>query len=379
MLLVPSHPSAIYLHVGPPKTGTTYLQQVLWNNRTQLARSGLAIPGARPLDHFHAALDLRSIEFGGYVNPDVAGAWSRLATAAGSTRTPKTVISHEVLAGADESQIARVARDLAPTEVHVVYGARDLARQLPAVWQESLKNRRTRRFERFLDAALEDLDGVAHTSRSGFWKAQDAGAALRRWSAAVPPERIHVMTVPRPGASSATLWERFATCLGVEPTGIDLDVRRSNPSLTREDAEVLRRLNKQLPDELPWPQYERIVKARFNRRADERVTGGAVRVPREYRERVLACAERTREELATAGYAVVGDLDDLIPSDQDFAAPGATAAADPEGVVDAAVALLAAALADRGARPPRLPSGAPSGARAMVGRWSQSRRVRRRQ
>lgn len=38
------HP-VIYLHIGAPKTGTTYLQNVLWRNRERLRTDGLLYPG----------------------------------------------------------------------------------------------------------------------------------------------------------------------------------------------------------------------------------------------------------------------------------------------------------------------------------------------
>ena len=31
----------VFLHIGEPKTGTTFLQQVLWGNRAELAASAL--------------------------------------------------------------------------------------------------------------------------------------------------------------------------------------------------------------------------------------------------------------------------------------------------------------------------------------------------
>ena len=30
------HPSRVFVHVGAPKTGTTFLQEVLWKNRKAL-------------------------------------------------------------------------------------------------------------------------------------------------------------------------------------------------------------------------------------------------------------------------------------------------------------------------------------------------------
>ena len=58
-------------------------------------------------------------------------------------RAPGTVIiSHEILAPAEPDQIARLRARPRRREVHIVYSARDLARQLPAEWQESIKQGR---------------------------------------------------------------------------------------------------------------------------------------------------------------------------------------------------------------------------------------------
>lgn len=67
----------IYLHVGSPKTGTTFLQQVLWSQRAIAESQGLQLPGERFNDHFLATLDVRGVA--GPPHPDESvGAWNRL-------------------------------------------------------------------------------------------------------------------------------------------------------------------------------------------------------------------------------------------------------------------------------------------------------------
>ena len=56
----PTRP-VVYLHIGEPKTGTTFVQQVLWRNRSALAQFGIMLPGPRPLAHWRAAQDLREV------------------------------------------------------------------------------------------------------------------------------------------------------------------------------------------------------------------------------------------------------------------------------------------------------------------------------
>ena len=65
------------IHVGAPKTGTTYLQLVLGRNQQTLALRGLLYPGTSP--SHDAALDLRGVSFGRGVQTRPAYAWDRLA------------------------------------------------------------------------------------------------------------------------------------------------------------------------------------------------------------------------------------------------------------------------------------------------------------
>ena len=51
----------IFLHVGSPKTGTTFLQQVLWSQRKLAKQQGLLLPLNSFFEHFLASLDVRDL------------------------------------------------------------------------------------------------------------------------------------------------------------------------------------------------------------------------------------------------------------------------------------------------------------------------------
>jgi hypothetical protein len=263
--------------------------------------------------------------------------------------TPVVVVSHEVFSGAVHDEIARVcdelggARASGPHDLHVVVGVRDLARQLPAVWQESLKNRRTRTFEDFLTKARRVRARTADrdTAPPGFWRAQDTVATLRRWSRVASAERIHVVTLPQQGAPADTLWRRFGRVIGVDTDAFDLTAARPNPSLGSTDCELLRRVNLALPDNLPWPEYESKVKRRFNKLARQRVSGARVRVPAAYRPWLEDEADRIVTGIRAAGYDVAGDLDELVPQASSFASPDEPLPS-PASVTDAEVNTLVA-------------------------------------
>ena len=186
----------MFLHIGEPKTGTTFLQQVMWRNRAELAAQGVVLPGHHPQDHFRASQDLRGIEkLAGDPAGSWTGEWEILAHQA--QQAPRAaVISHELFSAADAEQAERAVRSLRPAEVHVVLTVRDMASLLPAEWQETVKHRNDRGWEDWL-ADVIDRESVDPDRRQWwFWRVHDTLAILALWARHVPPERIHVIMTP---------------------------------------------------------------------------------------------------------------------------------------------------------------------------------------
>ncbi len=243
----------VFLHIGEPKTGTTFIQQVLWSNRAELAAQGVVLPGHHPQDHFRASQDLRGIE---KLASDPAGPWTgEWEILASQAKQPgKTaVISHELFSAADPGQAANAVRSLQPAQVHVALTVRDMATLLPAEWQETVKHRNARSWEDWLSDVIDRESVDADRRQWWFWRVHDTLAILRLWAEHVPPERIHVITNPPHGSAAGLLWERFASLLSIDPACADLSRARPNASLGMAETEFLRRLNQALPgpDEVP--------------------------------------------------------------------------------------------------------------------------------
>ena len=133
-------PQPLFLHIGLPKSGTSFLQSLLADNRLPLKAAGTIYPFVRPECMFHAAVEVRGQhEYWGLPGELIDGTWEALLRKVRGFGSAG-IISHEILAAADAAQVARVARDTADLELHVVVTARDLARQATAHWQESVKN-----------------------------------------------------------------------------------------------------------------------------------------------------------------------------------------------------------------------------------------------
>ncbi|PXY35934.1 hypothetical protein [Prauserella flavalba] len=333
----------VYLHIGLPKTGTTSLQELLWHHREAIAEDGVLYPGHDQAAHHRAAMDVHHGRYGQWKEPGTAGSWDWIVEQARAWRGT-SVISTELLAPASPDEAARALADLDFAEVHVLCTARDLARQIPSVWQENVKTRQRTSFADFL-AALREPE-LNDTSRL-FWDYQDLPRVLRTWGAGLPPERVHVVTVPPRGTPSGVLWERFAAVLGLDPARFPSDVPLyNNFSLGMTETELLRRVNLALGDELPWLRYADVVKDDFAAKVLSQLSG-STHIPLPARDHgwVAEAAQRFHDELAAAGYTVVGDLGDLLPSAPVGTAADADAAAPTDAellaaAVDALVALL---------------------------------------
>ena len=164
----------VYLHIGAPKTGTTYLQEALGLNRRRLRDAGVFYPKGSADAHHTAAWDLRELWGQRETGEKFRGAWDKTAEKVVAFDGPVGVLSSELLVYADKRQAARAVRSFGDAEVHLVCTVRDLVRQVPAVWQERLKNQRTMPYEQF----VSDVIGASKSGMAkGFWSAQDTPAA----------------------------------------------------------------------------------------------------------------------------------------------------------------------------------------------------------
>ena len=296
--------SRVFLHVGLPKTGTTFLQTAMWANRRRLREQGILYPGTNRFDHFHALQHVRGKDerHGGAH----AGAWDRLAEELGSW-DGVGLVSHEFFCMATRRQRHLVVQGLQPAEVHVVVTARAYPLQFPAIWQEALKMT----YDGGLDQFMEEAFAGKRQGAWG-WSSQDLPVILRRWSKVVPPARIHVVTAPPPGSPRELLWERWCQTLGIDDTGFDLDVSLPNQSLGAEQAALLLRVKPFLSGPLlDGPTRHRWVRRYFGHEVLVPQAGSRFAPSAEYADELRRRSDAAISKIRKRGYDVVGDLNDL--------------------------------------------------------------------
>jgi hypothetical protein len=308
----------VFLHVGSPKTGTTYLQDVLHRHRKRLRDAGILYPGKGNRAHFLAALDLRGIKFAGYDDPDVPGSWERLAEQIRSW-PGVSLLSHEILAGAEESEIVTAVSTFSDADVHVIITARDLARQIPSMWQESIKNQQTTPWSEYVnmlrDAVGEDAAPRQPTLGHRFWRSQDAADIAARWGKQVGSDHVHLVTVPSVDGGPDELWRRFAGVVGIDSTVLDGRIGKPNPSLGVVETELLRRLNERVADTMVWPTYRSQIKHRLAESVLVRTQlRGPLRLPSDQRSWAEDWSRDLVAHIGDSGINVAGDLRDLLPA-----------------------------------------------------------------
>ena len=347
----------VVVHVGAPKTGTTYLQERLAANLDTLGRHQVVYPILPGGDHFSAALDLIDMDWGGQ-GERVQGAWDELVRDVGAAPDGSTVIvSHELLAGATRPQVKKAVQQLESAgcsdgqsnEVHVVYAARDLARQIPAEWQEGIKHRRKRGFAKFTSVIAEAKKGPG--AKMWFWRAQDLRGVLTRWGSAVPAERIHLVTVPPSGADRDELYHRYCRAMAIDPSWAPATAGGSNTSVGAAEATLLRRLNKRLKKvDYPNEAYrvlvrQLVVHETLAQRSSTGKGSGKAAIGADVHAWAAPLAEEWIAWVREQGIDVVGDLEDLrLPAPDPDARERPVDKPREKDVADAALDALVAVL-----------------------------------
>ncbi len=297
----------VFLHIGLPKTGTSYLQSIVWSHRDELRAAGVLLPGRERRDHLWASLVVREDANVGRRNQRAPEAWDVLRQEIRGSQGD-ALISHEFFCSATAEQARAMVGALTDdgAEVHVVVTSREPLSLFTSSWQEHLKNKGTAPISQYAATVSDDPTVIWN------WRALDLRLVLERWGPAVDdPARLHVITPPGRDQPRDELWARFCSVLGISPA-IATPESFANASMGVVEAETLRRIN------LSLKGFDRA----FDRGvwirsflADDRLVprGGEPYWPGE--EQIADCRRRGEAAVAfvrDAGFDVVGDLDALL-------------------------------------------------------------------
>ena len=301
--------SEVYLHVGPVKTGSTYLQNILWNGRPVLREQGVLLPADHDNEFFLATNDVQDGRFVLMDLPEAAGAWGKVAARARAW-PGRVLITCELLGFSEPDQIARIASSLAPATLHLIVMARCRADVLPSLYQEQVKMADPgRSWADFLRAYRRGHQSWPHAP----------GAIAARWLPHVPRQRIHVVTVPRRGEDPRLLLHRFGAALGIDPARLTAPGAPANTSLDAAAVELLRAVLARTSGQLDRRAQRELINERLVpllRHPGRR--GQPLRLPASFRLLMSQAATQDVAAITAAGWHLHGDLDDLQPGSQAF-------------------------------------------------------------
>ena len=224
--------ATVNLHIGAFKTGTSFIQKVLMDGRGELADLGVLWPGSDWQSVVQGVQGLRDNRKVPYEK------WADLVTEIDRWRGDSVIISMEFLSLLSGEQVAKCVESLDQHELRIILTVRDLGRQIPAQWQESVQNASSWSYRDYVDG-LTSMAPMTNRYGRHFWNKQDFAALLEPWSKHVEPKDLVVVTVPPSGAPKGLLWERFCESVGIPAERFD-SATSANESLGAASAEVMR-------------------------------------------------------------------------------------------------------------------------------------------
>jgi len=242
----------VYLHIGPHKTGTTSLQSTLLKEVVQLRSLGveyISTPGRG-----NANFSARAIRNKPSQKLESAVAvpmsyWTDVVRAVRASSARACVISGEGFADCNDEEIARIARDLAPSQLRIVLTLRPIAKILPSQWQQYVQNAMRREaFDEWLMGTLDEYDEVSSREDvEGFWRRHQHDRLAAKWSNADALGKPIVVIADE--SEPAAIMRGFEALLNLPPGTLMPGKNLSNRSLTLPEIELVRAYYNRLHDE----------------------------------------------------------------------------------------------------------------------------------
>lgn len=332
--ITPIGEGEILLHVGLHKTGTTALQVALADARAVLPDLGVKYPG-KGTYHHKAVLAGADRPFGWRDNGAIQHPkkhWRRMLREL--KWDGRAIVSSEFLDDVSPEVGAKLIKQLGgPQRVRVAVTLRAVGAILPSAWQQHVKSGMTMTYNQWLKTILSD-EPNGRSQR--FWWRHDQVAQVKRWADIVGPDRTYAVVIP--DGDRNFIFNAFEGLLGLPH---DLLAERQgqvlNRSMTAAEAEMVRRLNKELVGAMNWEEFSSLVRRGVVLNMVERRRPGAdeakLQTPKWAARKAAEIGRGFADGLPGLGVNIIGDPEELAREPRS----GPTARPD-EMSIDAAVA-----------------------------------------
>ncbi len=328
------------IHIGPPKTGTTYLQGAFHGNREAVSAQGVhyAGRGRQPVAAVQAIVGNASPNTGEI--PSMKR-WRSLVSEVAHARQPRVVISSEFLTEAKPETIKTIVEDLGGARAHVVVTLRPLARILSSQWQQFVQSGQRMAFDDWLDAVFNDPSRITPT----FWRRHRHDQLVARWAEVVGPQNLTVIALD--DQDHGMVLRVFEQLVGLRAGTLVAEEDLSNRSMTLSEVEVVRAFNRQFfAAGLSRPLHTKVMRfgaATYVKSRPPAPDEPRVEAPGWALERAGEIAREMVDAIVASGVRIVGNPEHLTQRppvrkpDADTSGPihisAATAAATAMGVV----------------------------------------------
>ena len=222
------------IHVGPHKTGSTYLQQMFLKHRNEFASHGFEYPEELLTINAHHDIPGHYQGNGSDIPPTVS---STIPWREWGSRQPNVLLSSENFVLLGEDACKRLRRDLEENDATIVFFLRDQRRLWPSHWQEEVKHGAILSFSEYIISIL----GFRAYFES---EKVDPLINLRKFSSVFGRKNIKIVDYDLAIKSGDDIFELFCTnILNIKITRNKHTQSNPNKSFEFYDIEILRGLN----------------------------------------------------------------------------------------------------------------------------------------
>lgn len=273
------------VHIGLPKTGTTFLQKTLAGARADLAAQGVDYPDSGYYNHQIALYEPLGRHLPWTARPGLPERWAALHAALREDGERHGLISAEALSALDDQGV-RLLADLVAARplAAVLVTARPLEWLLPSHWQQNLKQGATASLPAFAESTLRLIEERQHPASM-----YSPGLALQRWRAVFPQVPMAVLHM---GPDFLANLDAFVAGCGL-PASVDLRPHvpppsEQNLSFSVDECRRLMLLNERIAAGRATERDRRKAMAIFFRQRDAGTSYEKPRLPEELLQRARA-------------------------------------------------------------------------------------------
>ena len=299
------------IHIGPPKTGTTYIQGAFRASREFASAQGVhyAGPNCRRVTAVHAIMGIRNPKTGEIPSPST---WRALVDEINGAGDQRVLLSNERFSLAKSNMIRSIVEDVGPDRAHVVVSLRPLSRMLSSQWQQHIQSGTEISYEDFLEQIFSDPD--SDRAKSLFWHAQRHDQLIARWAEIVGLQNMTVIALDE--RDHDFVLRAFEQLLGLRD-GTLVAGDRTNRSMTMAEIEIVRSFNEQFFAEGLSRQLHVMVMHRgmtnYIKAREPGPDEPRIETPQWALDRAGEIADEMVDAIVASGVRIVGDPEHLRP------------------------------------------------------------------